>query len=730
VIGTSLHQHRRDLRRVWTARWCIPHESCFSRLQKFAWANLANAPHICQSVFGKWAGSRSPDDLLWGEWVDRHRLAGPRALVTKLGFLSGYGVSWPKHLATATSLRYCEACLRGGFHSNFFQILGITHCPRHGSPLRSDCPRCGSSTAPLHLNQELFTTPFRCYRCEAAFAPPLNTGQWVADAERVIEINRALQPVAQWLRLLNKHPNSYRHLPTLQFSPEGQTLTDTDELLVCFDIARELVPLNLDANLLAQPITKLHIRWVMTRPDPSASEDESHGNFTRHSIYKAIRKHLQRTHLRAHRACVHEAACSIQELRTQGEDQLEQAYDVCPVAAAYRRWHLHYLYHRNELRAALGLRAESALMLEAEPLDKNHVLFAESVLADFYACATTVYAEEMWRRAGAVHRHKSYDALFLFRLKYPPEALWSFATEVHDSAAVRHLVVSGNARTLEVLHDINTTRCLSPSKARRAQLKRRAFSAASPASPSTACALPRSVREVWSEALVRPYESALSVLLKYTRLNKPESTHWRALTFRNNTFEGNLLTGHGMRSPAPRIACGEALVWGTLRAYGPRWRCGLNFVSAVRLCVECRAAGYHSIFFQLLPLKLCPLHERLLQVRCADCSAPTPSYRPPHGSLEKFLCKTCGQPILGLAPPGGAADPRISAQFIKSKLSPLAEWIRQCERSHVPDTALPSRPQVPGLTVHTPRPKGWSKCEQLWDEDEMFGQVLRTERAS
>lgn len=39
-------------------------------------------------------------------------------------------------------LRWCEACLRDGFHSTLFSLKGLTNCPAHRTPLATSC-RCG-----------------------------------------------------------------------------------------------------------------------------------------------------------------------------------------------------------------------------------------------------------------------------------------------------------------------------------------------------------------------------------------------------------------------------------------------------------------------------------------------------------------------------------------------------------------------------------------------------------
>jgi hypothetical protein len=95
---------------------------------------------------------------------------------------------------------------------------------------------------------------------------------------------------------------------------------------------------------------------------------------------------------------------------------------------------------------------------------------------------------------------------------------------------------------------------------------------------------------------VRPYESALSIVLKYLNRNHVSRFNWQQLIFGNESESNSLLTGQGVIRPRPVIAAGEAIVRGTLRSYGARWRCGLTISERVRPCPECRAEGSLYLF--------------------------------------------------------------------------------------------------------------------------------------
>jgi hypothetical protein len=164
-------------------------------------------------------------------------------------------------------------------------------------------------------------------------------------------------------------------------------------------------------------------------------------------------------------------------------------------------------------------------------------------------------------------------------------------------------------------------------------------------------------------------------------------------------FESNsLLTGQGVIRPRPEIAAGEAIVRGTLRSYGARWRCGLTLSERVRMCPECRAQGYHCIFFQIQNLHSCPMHGSELIDCCTNCGANTPSYDLP-GSWRVLRsdCRRCHAAIFSSASPG-RADSNLTADHLETRLRPLVDWIGRAELTHRPDPLWHTQLPVADLT--------------------------------
>ena len=688
--------------RVWSERWCLPHESAFNRLQKYAWANLARANDIARDLFGTRASSPNSAryrDLLWADWIELP------ATLNKLqtrpheflfdGFLRTYGSTWPKLLASAGGFRYCCTCLSEGFHSTLFQIEGLLKCPRHSEPLHARCRQCDTPTVRVALLKESFETPFHCGKCGRPLAGTFDPRVWFRSLHLHREIKRALRPLDRWLKQLEQYPHQYKQPPLGQLSLAGEYASET-QALVSFEIAQQLVPLDLPQDQCGRARRPLSYYQVVTRPFVSSREFRGVNFLPRHAIYKSIRRYILRTHCFAHRRCLSAAYDAIGVRRVPpGIREVIQDDDVCPIAAAFRRWDLLYMIRLEELRSD-KLGAELA---ERDEHDSSDALFATEILAHFYACAATAYEYDIWSRSrnpnygrfdASLSRLMPYNSL-----RWHGERLWRIRSKpLQGHGLTTYLVVSGSSTILKNLDALSPLQCI------RGKRRRRSYEEIvdEPRRAQSRLALRRPVREMWRHEQVRPYESALSVILKYLNDNRVSTSNWQQLIFASDFESNSLLTGQGVIQPRPEIAAGEAIVGGTLRSYGARWRCGLTISERVRQCPECRAQGYHCIFFQIQNLRSCPMHGSELIDYCANCGANTPSYDLP-GSWRALRadCRRCHAALFSSISPGHA-DPHLTAVNLETRLRPLADWIGRAELTHRPDPLWHTRLPVADLS--------------------------------
>jgi hypothetical protein len=514
-----------------------------------------------------------------------------------------------------------------------------------------------------------------------------------------------------WLEQLDTYPHHYRETPLAQLSLGGEFAGESEEL-VSFEIARHLVPLEIPEDRCAHSRRPLNYRRVVNRPNISCGQIPATDVLIHPAIYKSIRNHFLRTYLSAHRDCLRVAYASVYVNRIPpAVDEVMQEIDVCPVAAAFERWELRYIAQRRDLqntlrRFASGLLGDSHYATDA--------LSATELLTDFYACAATAYEYEIWTRSGGP-QSKGNSELLTRLLPYcslwtSGTSLWALTSQSDRTRVKTYFVVSGDASFVDCLEASSHEKCRHAKMRRRPRWPVPSRSVDAAAQPTR----DERIREIWSDTWVRPYESAFSVLLKYMNDNPTLSGDWQRLVFAAGISTRSLLTGHGVLKPRPDIAAGEAVVKGTLGAYGPRWRCGLSIADRVRFCPHCRAQGYHCVFFQIRDLQICPMHREQLRDRCV-CGALSPSYDRVHPgpAIQRLACKECGEPILGTSVAKSAGDTCLSADYLKLKLQPLADWIQRAERTHLPDPPWRNRLPIAGLIpptqaqAHHP---GWTSC--------------------
>lgn len=668
---------------AWTRRWVQPYESTFSWLQKYAWVNLADAHEILRDLFGRHSPNapHARADLACGMWIDEKKVSPPPGLPLREGLLSLYGRHWPPRLARhAGPLRFCESCLRDGYHSMLFQIEGLARCPLHDVALLSQCPHCGSPTVPFGLQTESFATPFHCFQCRGALAKPFDPRRWSLPSSTAHETERALGGLDVWLRKLSQYVSLCSdEAPLAQLKFQG-VWTESSEV-VWFDIARHVVPFPLPARFAVDSRRPLTYRFSRTRRVSQSKAKACAWQLApnvRHSIYRSIRQHLLRTWLKSHRGCVRQARANVLSRTIMSRREILHHPMGCPMAKAFVRWDLQYEEYVQDLRAErLGVSMFSRWRAE----DADNVLWAWETLAEFVCSAAT----ELELELDSQEAQAPEDVMAVSRELAPYlnlthrdiEATWD--VEI-DRDAGRHLIIAGDLSILRELEVHGREKCEAGKRSRRAHRARRNALGAGIRGPP---AVGETIRnEKWSDDWVSPFESALFVLLKYIQENPQCASVWELLLFHPTrpSSHSRLLWGHAMHQPRPLIAAGEALRAGTLGKFAPRWRCGLLTSTHIRFCPQCLKVGYHSVFYQIQALTRCPLHGATVQDECAHCGALTPAYEPTRIRKDlAYVCHEC-KTALFMSKELGPADGRMRKQLLE-RLQPLAQWLAECERA-------------------------------------------------
>lgn len=117
----------------------------------------------------------------------------------------------------ALSLRFCESCMREGYHPVLFQHLALFRCDRHGELLRERCPHCLHSITPTVSNIRRF--PWMCDSCEAPLSSlrtqrrkqddfELLDAAWNPVRKQLCTVSRGCTLRGGDMKLLGKHFSS------------------------------------------------------------------------------------------------------------------------------------------------------------------------------------------------------------------------------------------------------------------------------------------------------------------------------------------------------------------------------------------------------------------------------------------------------------------------------------------------------------------------------------------
>lgn len=104
---------------------------------------------------------------------------------------------------TSQQFRFCPDCLQSGYHARYFQIAALASCPIHRAGLRDTCPACHAPTPFYGICQELFRTPYCCWKCGAYYAGKGATIQRFFHPEMATDkLREVWQPLDEWIERL------------------------------------------------------------------------------------------------------------------------------------------------------------------------------------------------------------------------------------------------------------------------------------------------------------------------------------------------------------------------------------------------------------------------------------------------------------------------------------------------------------------------------------------------
>lgn len=141
-----------------------------------------------------------------------------------------------------------------------------------------------------------------------------------------------------------------------------------------------------------------------------------------------------------------------------------------------------------------------------------------------------------------------------------------------------------------------------------------------------------------------PYLSALSVLMRVTRLMALETGEWfRTVGIRFSAGRQDILAGKASRARfgfAMGLGSTQVPVWWDEEAWSPLRTGGLldHYRQPARWCWECATYGFHTTLFQLPFIDRCPWHNASLLDRCPHCKKPGSAFVDSLGQLGRCDC--------------------------------------------------------------------------------------------
>lgn len=189
----------------WRPDWRRPLESLWCLLYKVRHLNAATGTDI-RDIFKRRTHYELPQrrpylrrDLNSFIEVDEDKICELLSL-DRSDLIQSTAISYIRQeeipLLTSNQLRYCPDCISVGFHAAIHQLLFISHCPIHLTPLVTRCRDCGTISPRHTLSSLTYRPDSKCNRCFNALVDnfvlsgrPNNSGE-----------GRELKDLAEWLQ--------------------------------------------------------------------------------------------------------------------------------------------------------------------------------------------------------------------------------------------------------------------------------------------------------------------------------------------------------------------------------------------------------------------------------------------------------------------------------------------------------------------------------------------------
>lgn len=326
-------------RLTWNPVFPAPYESIWSILHKVVVLNRIPLKDLVARI--KWTeeeGRRSKISFLTSSWIDFDRfsqLLGVDQGRLKSGTWEEMGIK--QREGTSSAIRQCPQCAELSYHSVFFNIDAISHCPLHGSPLTQACLGCDAQST---FGMSSRGAPTGCKRCgliPSTFARLLEPAQDDSFRQQIGALGN--QFVAWWQIVGERFPDRDLLLMDLLRAGEMDRARTGNRGWQLYHAFRSSVGAELDweFKFAAEPV-RFSTFLNHQAEDCSMGSDKTDrlGSCdTAKDGYRSVRRHIYKNYISRHKRCY-----SALKTLSADEQHMLDGDNVCPVALAYVVWRM------------------------------------------------------------------------------------------------------------------------------------------------------------------------------------------------------------------------------------------------------------------------------------------------------------------------------------------------------------------------------------------------------
>lgn len=245
----------------------------------------------------------------------------------------------PRRWLGEDELRYCPVCVGYGMHYAYQQDDRFRNCIIHGIPLQLQCPNCGTSLDTKGVS----CSGYACIECGQSLLDA-RTSMLRGECQGKLAAS-ALNELEAWQGAVDQLGSGYQTPRTGYAHPLWGDLSTREET-GWYWRAIEVNPNSLVAAALEPAPSTFHfypsLPKLISLCDQRAGRSEEHTLPAYQRMFRAVSRHLRRSHLRGHGACARYALTAMGGLRGRIPREICIHPEMCCLGQGYALWRLQW----------------------------------------------------------------------------------------------------------------------------------------------------------------------------------------------------------------------------------------------------------------------------------------------------------------------------------------------------------------------------------------------------